>query len=45
MSELDLIIKNADIATATESFTGDFGISDGRVAVLGDLSFAAAMVR
>ena len=44
MSELDLIIKNADIATATESFTGDIGVRDGRVAVLGDLSFAAAKV-
>ena len=29
MSELDLIIKNADIATATESFIGDIGIKNG----------------
>jgi len=44
MSKLDLIIKNADIATATESFTGDIGIRNGRVAVLGDLDSVAAKV-
>ncbi|MGI9205111.1 MAG: hypothetical protein ACR2Q3_13935 [Woeseiaceae bacterium] len=44
MPELELIIKNADIATATESFTGDIGIRDGGAAVLGDLSSATAKV-
>jgi dihydropyrimidinase len=44
MSELDLIIRNARIATATESFTGCIGIKDGRIVVLGDLSSAAAQV-
>ena len=44
MSELDLIIKNADIATATESFIGDIGIRNGRIAVLGDLGSGAAQV-
>ncbi len=44
MSKLDLIIKNADIATATESFIGDIGIRNGRIAVLGDLGSGAAQV-
>ena len=44
MSELDLIIKNADIATATESFIGDIGIKDGRIVTLGYLDSGAAQV-
>lgn len=44
MSQLDLIIKNADIATATESFIGDIGIQNGRIAVLGELGSGAAKV-
>ena len=44
MSALDLIIKNADIATATESFVGDIGVRNGRIAVLGDLGSGAARV-
>lgn len=44
MSKLDLIIKNADIATATESFIGDIGIQNGRIAVLGDLGSNAAQI-
>ena len=44
MSKLDLIIKNADIATATESFIGDIGVQNGRIAVLGDLGSNAAQI-
>ena len=44
MPELDLIITNAEIATATESFIGDIGIRNGRIAVLGDLDCGAAQV-
>ena len=44
MSELDLIIKNANIATATESFIGDIGIRNGRIALLGELDTGAAQV-
>jgi len=44
MSELDLIISNAKIATATELFTGCIGIKDGRIVVLGDVSAATAQV-
>ena len=44
MSQLDLIVRNADIATATESFRGDIGIKDGRIAVLGQTSLSAERV-
>jgi dihydropyrimidinase len=44
MAELDLIIKNANIATATESFIGDIGIRNGRIALLGELDYGAAQV-
>jgi dihydropyrimidinase len=44
MSQLDLIVRNADIATATESFRGAIGIKDGRIAVLGDAALSAARV-
>ena len=44
MADLDLIVKNADIATATESFRGDIGIKDGRIVVLGELDFPAERV-
>ncbi len=38
MPELDLIVENADLATASGSFACDIGIRGGRVALLGDLS-------
>src|SRR5690606_10271478 len=39
---LDLVIRNGDIVTAADSFTGDIGIKDGRIAVIGtDLPAAA----
>ncbi|MEM6774987.1 MAG: dihydropyrimidinase [Pseudomonadota bacterium] len=44
MADLDLIVKNADIATATESFHGDIGIKDGRIVLLGQLEFPAERV-
>ena len=44
MPDLDLIIKNADIATATESFIGDIGIRQGRIAAVGDLDSWSAPV-
>lgn len=44
MAELDLIVKNARIATASESFDGDIGIKDGRIVLLGQLDFPAARV-
>lgn len=44
MAELDLIVRNASIATATESFCGDIGIRDGRIVVLGELDIPAARV-
>lgn len=44
MAELDLIVKNARIATATESFDGDIGIKDGRIVLLGTIDFPAARV-
>ncbi|MFK7831320.1 MAG: dihydropyrimidinase [Congregibacter sp.] len=42
MTQLDLIVRNANIATATESFTADIGILDGKIALLGRLDFPAA---
>lgn len=44
MAELDLIVKNARIATATESFDGDIGVKDGRIVLLGQLDVPAARV-
>lgn len=39
---LDLVIRNGDIVTASDSFTGDIGVKDGRIAVLGTRLPAAA---
>lgn len=44
MAELDLIVRNANIATATESFHGDIGVKDGRIVLLGQLDAPAARV-
>ena len=35
MCQLDLIIKNANIATASDQFHGDIGIRNGKIAVIG----------
>ena len=34
-TELDLVIRNADVVTASDRFTCDIGVRDGRIAVLG----------
>lgn len=44
MAELDLIVKNARIATATESFDGDIGVKDGRIVLLGSIDFPSTRV-
>lgn len=44
MTELDLIVRNANIATATDSFVGDIGISKGKIVLLGQLDFPATRV-
>ncbi len=44
MSQLDLVVRNADIATATESFRGDIGGKDGRISVLGQTALSAGRV-
>ena len=44
MIELDTVIENANIATATDSFVADIGIHDGRIAVVGKFEHAAANV-
>jgi dihydropyrimidinase len=44
MTELDLIVKNANIATATDTFTADIGVRDGRIVLLGQLDHPAAEV-
>lgn len=47
MADLDLIIRNATIATATDSFIGDIGIKSGKVIALsslGSLGFTAHRV-
>jgi len=36
MSELDLVIRRAQVATASDSFRCDIGIRSGRIALLGD---------
>ncbi|HSV80709.1 MAG TPA: dihydropyrimidinase [Ramlibacter sp.] len=36
MSELDLVIRRAQVATASDSFRCDIGIRGGRIALLGD---------
>jgi len=35
MTDLDLVIRNATVATATETVSSDVGIKDGRIALLG----------
>jgi len=42
MKELDLIVRNARIATATDAFNGDIGVRDGRIVMLGQIEAAAA---
>lgn len=44
MADLDCIVRQANIATAAESFIADIGIVDGRIAVMGDLDMAATRV-
>lgn len=44
MAELDLIVKNARIATATEAFDGDIGIKDGKIVLLGRIDFPSTRV-
>jgi len=44
MSQLDLVITNARIATATELFTADIGIRDGKIALLGKIDTAGVNV-
>jgi dihydropyrimidinase len=44
MTELDLIVRNANIATATEAFTGDIGVANGRIVLLGQLDMPAKRV-
>jgi len=36
MTPLDLVVRQARIATATDSFLADIGVRDGRIALLGD---------
>ena len=36
MSELDLVIRNARVATASDTFDCDIGIREGRIALLGE---------
>lgn len=35
MNDLDLVVRRADIATASDRFTADIGVRDGRVVALG----------
>lgn len=42
MTDLDLIVKNARVATATDSFTADIGVRGGRILLLGELDLPAA---
>lgn len=44
MMELDLLVKNASVATATDAFTADIGVRNGRIQLLGDLDLPAARV-
>ncbi|HEY6640941.1 dihydropyrimidinase [Povalibacter sp.] len=44
MSELDLIIRNAEVATATDVFVGDIGIANGKVAQLGTVTADARRI-
>lgn len=44
MIDLDCIVRQAGIATATESFVADIGIADGKIAVMGDLDNSAAQI-
>ncbi|MEE4279962.1 MAG: dihydropyrimidinase [Halieaceae bacterium] len=44
MPELDLIVKNARVATATDAFTADIGVRDGRIVLLGALDLPANTV-
>lgn len=44
MADLDCIVRQARVATATESFVADIGIVDGRIAVMGDLDNSAAQI-
>ena len=34
-TELDLVIRNAEVVTASDRFTCDIGVRDGRIAMLG----------
>ena len=36
MAELDLIIKNGTVATASDTFRADVGIRNGTIVALGD---------
>jgi dihydropyrimidinase len=42
MSQLDLVIRNAHIATATDAFHGDIGVAEGKIAVLGKFDGSAS---
>lgn len=45
MSNFDLIVTGATIATASDTFQADIGIRDGRIAALGsDLGKAARVI-
>ena len=42
--EMDLVVKNATVATATDTFVGDIGIRDGRIALLGQFDASSQRV-
>jgi len=41
MTELDTVVRNANVVTATDSYTADIGIRDGRIEAIGTIGEAA----